>query len=142
VVHTAPRRLAVGEGRLERGECQLGIDAAAERPADHPARPGVQDHGQKDEAAQDADVGQVGDPQLVRAGRRQVLGEIGEDRPVVVAVRGHDEPPLGPHAQVLLAHDPADPLVVDPLPFGLQLRRDPAVAVPRELGADLPDAQD
>jgi hypothetical protein len=52
----------VGEDRLKRGECQLGIDEAPERPADYPAPLGVQDHGQKEKAAQDEDVGQVGDP--------------------------------------------------------------------------------
>src|SRR5690348_5523233 len=46
------------------------------------------------------------------------------------------EPPLRPHPQVLLAHDPADPLVVDPPTFRLQLRRHAPVAVARELGAD------
>src|SRR4051794_2605951 len=49
----------VSEDRFERGEYQLGIDAAPERLADYPARPGIQDHGQKEEAAQDGDVGQV-----------------------------------------------------------------------------------
>jgi hypothetical protein len=37
VVDAARWRLAAGDRRLERGEREIGIDAAAERPADHPA---------------------------------------------------------------------------------------------------------
>jgi hypothetical protein len=70
-------------------------------------------------------VGQVGDAELVRAARLHVFGQVRENRPAVAAVGGHYEPPLGSHVQILPAHDPGHPLVVDLLSLGLQLRRDP-----------------
>src|SRR3546814_17744903 len=74
--------------RIQRRKGQSHVDLAAKRIADHPTRPGIQDHGQIDEPEGNRDVADVGDPQHVRGDRTVVLGEVGIDRPVVVAVRG------------------------------------------------------
>ena len=63
-------------------------------------------------------------------------GEVGEDRTPVIAVGGGDEPPAGPHAQALLAHDPHGPFVVHYNPIPAKLGGDPSVAVAWVLGAD------
>ena len=57
-----------------------------DRIADDAARPGVEYHGDIDEADRDRDVGDVGDPQLIGAVDDHVLRQIGEDRLIVVAV--------------------------------------------------------
>ena len=60
-------RVAALDRRRERRERQPGIDPPAERVADDAPRPYIHDGGQVDEAAEDGDVGQIGDPELVRA---------------------------------------------------------------------------
>ena len=54
----------------------------------------------------------VGYPQLVRTIQFHVLREIGEDRIIVVAIRGRDKTPALPWIQRMLAHQPADLLGV------------------------------
>ena len=90
-------RLPAGDGRSERREREPRIDAPADGVADHAARPGIENGCQIDEADRDGDVGDVGDPELVGAGRHYVLGQVREDRPVVVAVGGGHKTPSRPH---------------------------------------------
>src|SRR5688572_6763056 len=77
MVEAARRRLPGDDRRLERGERQVGIDSPAYGPADHPARPSVQDHGQVDEAAQETDVGQVRDPSACNRSACEAAGASG-----------------------------------------------------------------
>ena len=49
-VHAAGRRLAPFDGNLEGGNRQAGVDRPADGIADDPARPGVEDDGDVDEA--------------------------------------------------------------------------------------------
>ena len=62
---------------------------------DGPAGKEVQDDCQVHEAAPDADVGEIGHPDLVRARDEQVLREVGIDTMGVVAVRGANPAALG-----------------------------------------------
>src|SRR5579884_1479796 len=82
--------------------CELPAD-------DHPAV-AVEDEGEVDEAVPGAQVGEIGDPLLVRPGRaevtpREIAGPlerrlVGDRRPLLLAT---------PHAfQALLAHQPGD----------------------------------
>ena len=73
--------LAVSDRSLQRGDRDAGVHRAADRIADHLARPGIQDGGQIDEAARDGDVGQVRDPELVRALGNKILGQVGKIGP-------------------------------------------------------------
>jgi hypothetical protein len=66
---------------LQGRDGDAGIHGAADRIAHDLARPGIQDGSQVDEAARDGHVGQVGDPELVRAIGNDILGQVGIDRP-------------------------------------------------------------
>jgi hypothetical protein len=54
---------------------ELGAHVGRELPADDPAAVAVEDEREVAEAVPGADVGQIGDPLLVRAGRREVTLE-------------------------------------------------------------------
>ena len=90
-------RLPAGDRSPERRQREAGVDAAADGVADHAPRPSIENGRQIDEAGRDGDVGDVGDPQLVRAGRHYVLGQVREDRPIVIAVGGGHKTPARTH---------------------------------------------
>src|SRR3546814_7892837 len=87
MVDTAGGRATPVDGGLQAGNRQAGVDPSADGVADDPARPGVKDDGDVDEAGRDRDIGNVRHPELVRAGEGHVPGSIGEDRAIVIAVR-------------------------------------------------------
>ena len=101
---------------LERDERQADVDRATDRIADRPARPGVENDRDVSEAFDDGDIRYVRDPELVRPVDRQVFGAIGIDRLVMVAVGGGDIAPAPARLKVVLAHQPADFLVIDDHP--------------------------
>src|SRR6266508_3157838 len=87
----APRRRSTRRySGLQRCQRQARIDAATDRIANDTARPGIEDRGEIHEAPCDRDVGDVGHPELVRTRRRDLLGQVGEYRPIMIAVRGED----------------------------------------------------
>ena len=86
VMNAAWRRVSPLDCGVQRGQRQADVDRAADGIADRSARPGVEDHRDVGEAFTDGDVRDVRDPELVRPINRQVLGAIGMDRLVVVAV--------------------------------------------------------
>src|SRR6266540_7138712 len=95
----APRRRSTRRySGLQRCQRQARIDAAAtDRIANDTARPGIEDRGEIHEAPCDRDVGDVGHPELVRPRRRDLLGQVGEYRPIMIAVGGdHVAPPRLP----------------------------------------------
>jgi hypothetical protein len=67
VVDAAARWLSNLDRASQRGERKPRIDLPTDRIANHPARPGVQNHCQVDEAGADRDVRDIGDPQLIGA---------------------------------------------------------------------------
>ena len=123
---------------LDRGsQCRQSesrIDLPTERIANHPARPGVQNHRQVDEAGRDADVRDIADPELIGAGWAEATGKVGKDRTIVVAVRGAHELAQGSHLEAVLAHQSRDRLVIDDHSLGAELVGDAPVAVAWELG--------
>ena len=107
---------------------QPGVERATNRIADDAARPGVEDHGDVDEADRDRDIGDVGDPQPVRTVDDHVFRPIGEDRLVVIAVGRCDIASADSRLQTVLAHEAFDLLVIDdhaPLSQGCANRRQP-----------------
>ena len=77
-----------------------------------------------DEAAEDGDVGQIGNPELVRAIDLAVPGAIREDRLIMVAVRDGDEAAPARRMHGVLAHQALDLLVVH-RPAPMPQRRQP-----------------
>ena len=110
------------------------------RVAPDPARPRVENNRNIDEANSDRDVGDVGDPELVRSVDRDVLGPVREDWLVMIAVGGGDEALAMPGLQIVLAHQATDFLAVDDDALVAQLGPDTAIAVGLELVADRLDA--
>ena len=86
MVDAAGGRVAALDCGGERGERQADVDRAADRIADRPARPGVENDRDVSEAFEDGDIRYIRDPELVRSIDRQVFGPIGIDRLVMVAV--------------------------------------------------------
>ena len=84
-------RVAAFDRRCQRGKSEPGIDPPADRVACDAARPRIHDRGQIDEAAEDRDIGQIGDPELVRAIDLAVPGAVWKDGLVVIAVGGGNE---------------------------------------------------
>ena len=142
MVDAARRGPPRSNGRFERRYGETRIDRSADRIAHDPARPGIEDDRDIDEADSDRDVGDVGDPELVRPVSRDVLGKVGEDRPVMIAVSGGDEALAAPGLQVVFAHQTADLLAVDDDALVAQRGTDTAIAVGFELLTDRLDAGD
>ena len=85
-MNAAGRRPAVLDCGVQSRERQPGIDRSADGVADNATRPGVENHGDIDEANRDSDVSDVGDPEPIGAVDDPVLRQIAEDRMVVIAV--------------------------------------------------------
>ena len=81
MVDAARRGPPRSNGRFERRYGETRIDRSADRIAHDPARPGIEDDRDIDEADSDRDVGDVGDPELVRPVSRDVLGKVGKIGP-------------------------------------------------------------
>ena len=79
-------RPALRERHVERVEDELGAQMRRHRPADDAPAPRVEHDGEVEEAGPRRDVGDVGDPELVGPGRREVaVDEIGRGPRVAIA---------------------------------------------------------
>ncbi len=110
---------------------QLRGHAGAHRPADHAAREQI-DHGRHIEPALGGpDVGEVGNPLLVRSlGRKLPVQNVrrhGRDLPITFVLR--QAPPAWPCPQSLQAHQPLDPMQAAVNAFGQQVAPDAPGAV-------------
>ena len=111
-------RVAAFDRRRQRRKSEPCVDPSADRVAHDAARPCIHDRSQVDEAAEDRDIGQIGDPELVRAIGLAFPGAVREDGLVVIAVGGGDEAASARRMQGVLAHQAFDLLVVhDPAPM-------------------------
>ena len=72
------------QGRFEGVKGQAGIEGSIQSPADASSAMGVKYHDQIDPLAGQAEVGDVGYPQLVNAGHAQSRDQIGVDGTVVI----------------------------------------------------------
>jgi len=134
VVNAAARWLSGLDRGSQSRQGKPCIDLPTERIANHSARPGVQNHCQVDEAGRDANVRDIADPELIGAAWAEATGKVGEDRPVVVAVRGAHELAQGSHLKAILAHQSCDRLMIDDHALGVKLTSDAPVAVAWEIG--------
>src|SRR6266576_1621535 len=111
-VDDASGRGAAGvDGHAERAGGQPGPLGGVDRPADDPPRPGIQDYAAVHLAFAGGVLGDVGDPQLVRAGAAEVTADqVGRGGqllgPLTVRARGQA-------GQASPAHQQADCVVPD-----------------------------
>src|SRR5262252_10365476 len=101
VVNAAFRWPPYSDSSLQSRNGKAGIDRAADRIANDAARPSIEDGRQIDEPRRNGDVGNIRDPELVRAIDDPVASEVREDRPVVIAVSRGYEPPAALGLQVV-----------------------------------------
>ncbi len=71
----------------------------------------IQNHRQVVEFGFQADVGDVGHPELVDAGQHQAARRIRIHRTSVIGIRGDHKLPASQAEQIMLAHDPAHSLL-------------------------------
>ena len=120
----------------QRRKRQFVLHRPVQRPADHAAREGVEDHRQVHELVPQPNVGDVGHPELVDAGQHHLARQVRIDLAAVVGIGRHDELPL-PHAQqVVLAQQPVNPFGIHRPAPPAQLGRDPRPAVAGPLQRD------
>ena len=119
-------RPTLAEGHVQGVQNQLGSQMVGHRPADDPAAPDIHDDRQIEEARRGRDVGDVGDPQLVRAGGLEVaVHQIGRGSGLFVALRrDRAAAPAAGADQTGRAHQPGNPLAAVPLSGGPQLGMD------------------
>src|SRR6267378_2034676 len=107
VMHDA-FRAPLPERHVERGEHELGSQVLSHAPADDSATVGIEDHRQVQEPGPRRDVGNVGDPELVRASAlncrctRSAEGCASPSRTVVV-IHFRKHAPCSPSAFMSLA---------------------------------------
>jgi len=103
---------------------------SVDRPADDLAREGVEHDRQIDEGFAEPHIGDVGDPDLIDAGRHQAADEVGHDGKAMAAVRSARHERTGAQAQqIVLAHQPQHTLGVGDPAFAPELGGDPPIAV-------------
>lgn len=97
---------AIVDRLLERIEDEVGAQRRRHAPADNPAREGVDDQRDVHKPAPRRDVREVGHPEFIRPGRREVpVDQIGGPRAIRLGVRrrdpgaaaDHPGEPQGPH---------------------------------------------
>src|SRR3954452_25284570 len=124
-------RPALVQGLLERVEHEAGVRAPRNSPADDATGVSIDHEGPVNEARPGRDVGEVGDPEHVRArGLKLPIDAIERARRGLIADRGpHRLAPHGP-LQAHGSHQPRHRAAGDP------------DSLPAELAPDLPDAVD
>jgi hypothetical protein len=116
-------RPAAAQGHVQGVQHQLRAQVCGHGPTDHAPAPGVQHDRQEEEAGRGRDVGNVGHPEAIGAGRVKLpLDEIRRGRRGRVAACG-DERPAPAHAlQAGGAHQAGDPLAAELGPLGGEFR--------------------
>jgi hypothetical protein len=83
----------------------------AHRPAHGEARAQIEDHRQVEPAFARRNVGDVGDPRLIRGGPVELpRQDVGRDGERVPRMGGRPEPPAAPRGQAAEAHEPCQAL--------------------------------
>ena len=113
-MNQAVPRTAANDRGVEGRRDELGAHVGRHAPADDPAAPGVDDRGEVAGATPCRELCDVGDPEPVGAGGREVaVHEIGEGRGILGADRRPDEPPAMDTREMVPRHQPRDPLARD-----------------------------
>src|SRR5262249_23424676 len=109
------------------------FERSTQRPADHPARKRIQDCCQIDELTQQPNVRYICHPKLVYSVQFQAFREVWINWQPVIRVGGPHKRFAAHAQQVILAHEPQDPLSIHFSIVSVQLRCDPSITVGRLL---------
>jgi hypothetical protein len=108
------RRSALRHGHVQRGENELSAEMRFHCPTNHAPAPRIDDDGQIQKTGPRRHVRDVGHPQLVRAGDREVtLDEIRRRPGRLIADRRAECLPPAHALQAGAPHEPRDPLAPD-----------------------------
>jgi len=134
-------RLALRDRHVQGVEHDVGLEAGRHRPADDSPAPDIEDDGEVEESGPRRHVGDVRDPELVRAGGREVATDqvvgwttcrITDRRECRLARRDADEPGL--------THESGDALLADFTPSARARRAGAAHRTSRAIRRALPRA--
>lgn len=115
VVEQARRGLSGGHGHCQGVEAELAVDAFAQRPTYHHTREQVEYGGDVEPALAGPNVGDVGDPDLIRCGRGEVTVEQVRGNWVrVLRVCRAPRPTTAARDEPTCAHDASNALVKFP----------------------------
>jgi len=116
----------------ERGDGEFGMQVLAHRPANHLAGEQVEDHGQIEPALAGRNVGDIGQPDLIRpVGDKILLEQVCRHREGMLAVGcAQAIAARRPRPDTMLAHNPFDPLAADGLARGPQFGVDARCPIP------------
>jgi len=109
---------------------QFTVQAPSQAPAHRPARIRVQNHRQENKLPPQANVGDVGHPELIHGRDLHAPRQIQIHLKVVLGIGGlHHILPLADGDQVVLLHQPSHTLTIDQHTAMAQLGGDAAVAI-------------
>jgi len=91
---------------------EYGFQTAPQCPADAASRKGIQQNRQIHELHLQADVGDVGHPELIDARQHHFLGYIRVDRQPVLGIGGEKKLSLSQTQQVVRPHQPQNAFVI------------------------------
>ena len=127
------------QGHLQCRQTQLGIDAPGNRPADNLAGIEIQNRCQIDEAGTNADVSDVGHPNLIDRTHLSFFDQIGINRQRMTGIGRSDEPAPGDGPKTELIHHTPNPFGIDRSSTTIQFTLDSAIPIARKLGMNIVD---
>ena len=90
---------ATHQGHTQRFQGKSGFQTAVQGPAQAASRKCVQHNRQVHKLPLQADVGDIGNPELIEAGQHHACGQVGIDRQSVSGVGGPEQELSPPHAK-------------------------------------------
>ena len=124
------RRAPARQGHPERVEREVVRDALVHRRADGEARTEIEDHRQIEPPLARRNVGDVGDPRLVRSGTLELPRQnVGGDGKQMLRLRRDPKPQAAPGGQPAHQHEPRHTLATRPAPALPELRVNPGAPV-------------
>ena len=130
VDQAARRRPPRGDRHQQGRRGKLGPQMPLQGPTDDPPAERVEQHRQEGKILGEPHIGDVGDPQLIEAGRHQPARQVRNQPPFVTRIRRQrHERTLAQAQQIVPPHQPQHAFAVHHQPVAAQLRRDPPIAI-------------
>src|SRR5215203_4529281 len=128
--------LTAPDGHLERIQRQFSVKRGRDSPADDESTEDVDHEGHVHEATPRTDVGQIGDPQVIRCGGGEVaLDQVGRSLAHLSRERGSLALTAHDAAQFQVVHEPGHPVTANLVTFAVELTPDLLYAVHAEVVA-------